>query len=102
MEVANALIDLMKNPVILHLYVNKRIGMSQKVAHLEHCEHFECSSMFKCPESFCIPHRRVCDGIIDCIYGEDEQQCDNYKCPGKHLCKWENIWNGDQYQYIPD
>ncbi len=57
-------------------------------AHLEHCEHIDCSNRFKCPEMFCIPHRRVCDSIVDCSYGEDEQRCDNYMCPGMYRkCK---------------
>ena len=55
-------------------------------AHLEHCKHFECSRRFKCPDSYCIPHRRLCDGEVDCINGEDEALCSNYSCPGMLHC----------------
>ncbi len=56
-------------------------------AHLQHCELFNCSSRFKCPASYCIHYRHVCDSIIDCVHGEDEQFCDEYICTGMLKCR---------------
>ena len=55
-------------------------------AHLIGCEHIECTNTFKCPSSYCIPLRKVCDGVEDCLEGEDESLCDNYTCPGYLKC----------------
>ncbi len=55
-------------------------------AHLEHCKYFECSKRFKCPDSYCIPYRRLCDGQYDCIDGDDEKLCVNYTCPSMLHC----------------
>ena len=41
--------------------------------------------MFKCPDSYCIHFKRVCDGNPDCQNGEDEEQCENYYCPGTYI-----------------
>lgn len=38
--------------------------------------------MYQCPDSYCLPMRKVCDGVKDCPLGHDEMQCDNYTCPG--------------------
>ncbi|XP_072178152.1 uncharacterized protein [Diadema setosum] len=61
------------------------------VTHLRHCELFECgSSTFKCPNTYCIPLKRRCDGTRDCPTGEDELGCDNYTCPsGTYRCRGE-------------
>ena len=37
---------------------------------------FQCpENFFKCPKHFCIDTRFVCDGIPQCLSGEDEQNC---------------------------
>ena len=46
-------------------------------SHLEFCDNVVCTASFKCPGSYCIPYRKVCDGIKDCSYGEDETICDS-------------------------
>ena len=46
----------------------------------------ECSNTFKCPRSYCIPTRKVCDGEDDCLEGEDEVNCDSYRCPSYLKC----------------
>ncbi len=46
--------------------------------HLGQCKAAECSMMFKCPNSYCIPQQYICDGKLDCPSGSDES--------ASHLC----------------
>ena len=55
--------------------------------HLRNCRHIQCTNTFKCPLSYCIPLRKVCDGIYDCYNGEDEYNCHNNICPGYLKCQ---------------
>ncbi|XP_045177196.2 G-protein coupled receptor GRL101-like, partial [Mercenaria mercenaria] len=56
--------------------------------HLLDCESFECPHGFvKCPNSFCIPIKSVCDERMDCRFGEDELFCDSWKCPNQFRCR---------------
>ena len=55
-------------------------------AHLLNCKYIKCTNSFKCPESYCIPLRKVCDGVHDCTDGEDEINCQNNICPGYLKC----------------
>ena len=57
--------------------------------HLKDCKEHKCPGMFKCPYSYCIPHRKLCDGVWDCIDGFDEKNCKNFTCPGFFRCKGE-------------
>ena len=50
------------------------------------CRYIECPQQYKCSKSYCIPPRKVCDGIIDCPTGDDEISCAHYKCPGHMRC----------------
>ncbi|XP_060563625.1 vitellogenin receptor-like [Ruditapes philippinarum] len=44
--------------------------------HLQHCENFTCpENTVKCPGSYCIEQRFLCDGHHECPGGEDEQDC---------------------------
>ncbi|XP_060576074.1 uncharacterized protein LOC132733448 [Ruditapes philippinarum] len=44
--------------------------------HLQDCEKFLCpENTVKCPGSYCIEQRFLCDGHIECPGGEDEQDC---------------------------
>ena len=54
--------------------------------HLGDCRALNCTNSYKCPESYCIPVHRVCDGNSDCIHGEDEEHCDIYICKGLLRC----------------
>ncbi|KAH9510382.1 hypothetical protein Btru_043002 [Bulinus truncatus] len=58
------------------IYLRGRSGYSlgcPDLSHLENCENFTCpDDMVKCPLSYCIQVHYVGDGIMDCIYGEDE------------------------------
>ena len=55
-------------------------------AHLFNCELITCTNAYKCPNSFCLPLRKVCDGIPDCPAGEDEINCENNVCPSYLKC----------------
>ncbi|XP_045177075.2 G-protein coupled receptor GRL101-like [Mercenaria mercenaria] len=56
--------------------------------HLLNCESFKCPYGFvKCPNSFCIPIKSVCDERMDCMFGEDESFCDTWKCPNQFRCR---------------
>ena len=44
--------------------------------HLRYCALHECANAFKCHGSYCIPIHMVCDMIVDCPDGEDENNCD--------------------------
>ena len=50
------------------------------------CRFIECRKHYKCPHSYCIPTRKVCDGVSDCALGDDEVECEEYKCPGHMRC----------------
>ena len=56
-------------------------------SHLERCQQVGCPHAYKCFEFYCIPIRRVCDGIADCPRGDDEQGCEHYTCPGLLQCR---------------
>ena len=60
-------------------------------SHLGDCIAMNCSNSYKCPESFCIPVYRVCNGHPDCIHGEDEKRCDEYICEGLLRCSSTNF-----------
>ena len=59
--------------------------------HLSACEDIECSNMYKCPMSYCIPFQRVCDGNIDCQDSSDESNCPMISCPGMFRCLKEQV-----------
>ena len=58
------------------------------VTHLRSCDSFDCPypNYVKCPDSYCIPPRYICDGKWDCIGGADEMGCAKYFCPGQYKC----------------
>ena len=60
-------------------------------AHLQDCTYINCTNSYKCPQSYCIPFHRVCNGRPDCIHGEDEQMCDDYICKSLLRCKGSRI-----------
>ena len=35
---------------------------------------------FQCPDSFCINNRWMCNGLKDCLNGEDELGCPEREC----------------------
>ena len=51
------------------------------------CRYIECRKHYKCPHSYCIPVRKVCDGVTDCPVGDDEVQCHTYQCRGHMRCQ---------------
>ena len=63
----------------------------RRFEHLKHCKDFECPGFFKCPNSYCIPQRKVCDGVWDCFDGFEERDCEIRSCSGLLKCIPENI-----------
>ena len=59
--------------------------------HLSNCLSHVCPSMYKCPQSYCIPFHYVCNGRIDCPQGEDEQKCNTSSCPGLLKCRHDDV-----------
>ena len=43
--------------------------------HLVSCEDWQCSSMYKCYATYCIPVHYICDRVCDCPSCEDEYGC---------------------------
>ena len=44
---------------------------------------------FTCPEGLCLPFFLRCNGVSDCHNHLDEEQCDDYICPGYYRC-WKS------------
>ena len=59
--------------------------------HLHNCKHYQCPDMFKCPNAYCIPYHKLCDGVKDCEGGIDEENCTKFACPGLFRCRKEGI-----------
>ncbi len=53
-----------------------------------HCLFYKCPYHFKCSNTFCIPHKHVCDNVTDCPEGDDEIQsfCNNVTCHHMFRC----------------
>ncbi|XP_064640791.1 G-protein coupled receptor GRL101-like [Lineus longissimus] len=61
-------------------------------SHLQDCKDADCPGMFKCPNTYCIPVRKRCDGEWDCPYGHDEVGCPITPiCPGFLRCRGETF-----------
>ena len=50
------------------------------------CRYVMCHGGYKCLLSYCLPVRKVCDGVVDCVNGEDEENCAEFTCPGFLRC----------------
>ena len=69
----------------------ENIYTCRNAGHLATCEDFNCTSMYKCPMSYCISFHRVCNGVIDCQDSSDENNCPIISCPGMFQCKQEDV-----------
>ena len=67
------------------LNIDKHLIPCRNGGHLDNCKFFECNTMFKCPDSYCVPWTYICDGKWDCPYGEDEKR--NKVCTGEIVCE---------------
>ncbi len=66
---------------------NVDLAFLKNGSHLLDCHNFTCSTKYyKCPGSYCIPWRFVCNGIWECPGGMEENQCNRTCCPGQYLC----------------
>lgn len=54
--------------------------------HLLGCEHVDCSRSYKCRHSYCVPAHKVCDGVFDCPYRDDESECPIITCGNMLHC----------------
>ena len=82
-----------RSKTCIYDYDEEGIGKECRTGkHLENCHNYDCPNMFKCPDSYCLPISKVCNGRWDCIDGDDERPllCANYTCPGKFRCKSES------------
>ena len=59
--------------------------------HLKNCSKIKCNGYFKCPNSYCIPNKYVCDDTWDCPRGHDEQICHNINCSGSFHCQKQTV-----------
>ena len=63
-----------------------RLKYCRNGLHLLECEHFQCSGSFKCKHSYCVPTYKVCNGVQDCPYGDDEVMCPVLACVNMLQC----------------
>ena len=63
-----------------------RLKYCRNGLHLLECEHFQCSGSFKCQHSYCLPTYKVCNGVQDCPYGDDEVMCPVLACVNMLQC----------------
>ena len=75
------------------LSVSNKLMFCSNGAHLQNYKAFECSTTFKCQNSYCIPWTYVCDGKWDCAEGFDETSTLECGCQiiCEHLYKCKNI-----------
>ena len=60
--------------------------------NLERCEEFNCPpGTYKCPFSYCIKLRYLCDGFWDCTKGVDEKTCSITNHAGFYKCRNTSI-----------
>ncbi|XP_033729108.1 G-protein coupled receptor GRL101-like [Pecten maximus] len=58
------------------------------LTHLEKCENFTCPDDYaKCPGSFCLHMRYICDGTGHCPHKEDELDCESPNCTNHYRCR---------------
>ena len=76
---------------IYNLSIHQLLVPCQSGEHLQACKQYQCSSMFKCIESYCLPWIYVCDGKWDCPEGQDESKftsCGDFvNCIEMYKCK---------------
>ena len=59
--------------------------------HLRGCQNQECSASYKCKRSYCIPPHRICNGVLDCPFGDDEAMCPVDSCENMLKCNGQCI-----------
>ncbi|XP_025101653.1 low-density lipoprotein receptor-related protein 2-like [Pomacea canaliculata] len=48
--------------------------------------HFRCP-----PDGYCLPVYVRCNGVYDCPYHEDDEDCASYTCPGFYRCRASTV-----------
>ena len=49
--------------------------------------HYRCTT----EQTRCLPVYTRCNGVYDCIYHEDERDCDRFMCPGFYRCRGSTV-----------
>ena len=77
------------------VYIDQRCTASKHNRVCDHgftkeiCQDMLCPGMFKCKDYYCLHMSAVCDGQLDCLYGDDEKFCNSLVCPGFLKCRGE-------------
>ena len=71
---------------LLDLTPNGDLSYCPTGDHLALCTDMQCWDSYKCPQSYCLSWRLVCDGIEHCPRGEDEHGCEGFICQGLLRC----------------
>ncbi|XP_053379720.1 uncharacterized protein LOC123526988 isoform X2 [Mercenaria mercenaria] len=74
---------------------------SRSGQHLQECEHFSCpTNTVKCPGSFCLPVKFICDGKIQCPGGQDEEECGCQDADREVVFLYEDLKSKEETQKI--
>ncbi|XP_053381483.1 uncharacterized protein LOC123557124 isoform X2 [Mercenaria mercenaria] len=74
---------------------------SRSGQNLQECEHFSCPiNTVKCPGSFCLPVKFICDGKIQCPGGQDEEECGCQDADREVLFLYEDFKSKEEHQKI--
>jgi len=74
---------------LLIYFLGRCYGLEARCDGISDCpeystEQYTCTecqlSAFKCPDDTCIPNFRLCDGVLDCYDGSDEEGDYVYWC----------------------
>ena len=69
-------------------YTDGTMKICRHGTHLVQCLTDFCFGRFKCDKSYCLPSHKICDGIKDCLEGDDEEHCpENFVCEGHLKCR---------------
>ena len=55
----------------------------------DHCPgtHYRCTKEW----FYCLPIYTLCNGVFDCVFHEDESNCDGLQCPGLYRCRGATV-----------
>ena len=71
----------------LSIRITGTLMFGRNGAHLSSCSDVKRGKRVRCPDSYCIPYKNICDGRWDCWDGDDEYECENRTCSGLFQCR---------------